>query len=190
MEKKALDISSNAANAYRLLNPGLVMLVSVGDGSRDNLFSVTWNMPIRKTPGMVAILAGKRHYSYSFIEETGEFGINVPDASMADAVFGCGTTSGADGKDKFVRFGLTREESQKIKAPVVKEAIAHLECRVCQVVDMGASSLLIAQILAAAADPRYFKNGEWKFDDGLQLLHHLGDDHFSISERAITAKKI
>ena len=28
-------------NAYRLLNPGAVALISVGDGKTDNLFSVT-----------------------------------------------------------------------------------------------------------------------------------------------------
>jgi flavin reductase (DIM6/NTAB) family NADH-FMN oxidoreductase RutF len=145
-------------------------------------------MPIRKEPGMTAILSGKRHYSYPFITSTGEFGMNIPDVSIADAVLGCGSTTGYDVKDKFQRFGLTRKKAQKIKAPLVEEAIAHLECRVCQIIDMGASSLIIAQILAASADPKHFQNGTWNFDNGLQLLHHLGGDQFCISDRAITAK--
>ncbi len=184
MEKVILE---NTPNLYRLLNPGTVVIVSVGDGEKDNLFSVTWNMPVRKEPGTVAILSGKRHYSYPFIGMTGEFGINIPDAGMVDAVFGCGATSGRK-IDKFEHFNLTRRKSKKIKAPLVEEAIANIECRVCQVVDLGASSLLIAQILAAHFDPRHFKDGEWNFSNGLQLLHHLGGKRFCVSEKTITAK--
>lgn len=184
MEKVKIDVQPKA---YRLLNPGCVVIISVGDGKEDNLFSVTWNMPVRQEPGMVAILSGKRHYSYPFISRTGEFGVNVPDAGLVDAVFGCGSVTGHDGVDKFERFSLTRQEPAKIKAPLVKEAIANLECRVCQVVDMGPSSLLISQILAAWVNPDHFQKGEWNFDNGLRLLHHLGGKRFTFSDQVINA---
>jgi flavin reductase (DIM6/NTAB) family NADH-FMN oxidoreductase RutF len=185
MEKVKIEPSPNA---YRLLNPGAVVLVSVGDGVKDNLFAVTWNMPVRKDPGMVAILSGKRHYSYPFIAKTGEFGINLPDVSLKDAVYGCGATTGYKVEDKFARFGLTRVNASKIKAPLVDEALAHLECRVSQVIDMGASSLLIAHILAAAAAPQHFENNTWNFDNGLQLLHHLGAHRFGVLDKMAVAK--
>jgi len=136
----------NIEKAYSLLNPGSVVIVSVGDGVRDNLFTVTWNMPARKEPGMVAILSGKRHYSYPFIQKTGEFGINIP---------------------------------------MVEQTFANLECRVSQVVDMGASSLLIAQIVAAYADENHVVNNELTFGNGLELLHHLGGKRFCISSEMI-----
>jgi len=175
-------------NAYKMLNPGAVALISVGDGKTDNLFSVTWNMPVRRDPGMVAILSGKRHYSYPFIERTGEFGVNIPHGGIVDAVLGCGRTTGSKVPDKFARFGLTRQPAEKIKAPLVAEAVANVECRLCQVIDLGQSSLLIAQILAAQASPEHFKDGEWCFDNGLALLHHLGGDRFAVSEREISAQ--
>jgi len=177
------------SDAYRLLNPGSVVLISVGDGTADNLFSVTWNMPVRRDPGMVAILSGKRHYSYPFIERTGEFAVNIPHGNIIDAVLGCGRTSGSSVPDKFARFGLTRLKAEKIKAPLVDEAVGCVECRVCQVVDLGASSLLIAQILAARAAPEHFKDGEWCFDNGLKLLHHLGGDRFAVTDRELSPRK-
>ena len=177
------------ANAYRLLNPGCLVLVSVGDGEGDNLFPVAWNMPLRKDPPMVALLSGKGHHSYPFIAKTGELGLNVAHADIMDAVLGCGTTSGAGGVDKWARFGLTRRPADRIKAPLVEEAVAHLECRVCQVVDLGASSLLLAQVLEATAATEHFQNGRWLFSNGLQLIHHLGGDQFAISDRAVTANK-
>ncbi len=175
------------SNAYRLVNPGPVVLITVGDGEADNLFAVTWNMPIRKDPGMVAFLSGKRHHSYPFIERTGELGVNIPDASLADAVLGCGSVTGAKEPDKFGRFGLTRQPASRIKAPLVAECVANLECRVCQIVDLGASSLIVAQILAATADTRHFQRGHWTFDNGLQLLHHLSGSRFCVSSETITA---
>jgi flavin reductase (DIM6/NTAB) family NADH-FMN oxidoreductase RutF len=172
-----------ATDAYRLLNPGSVVIVSVGDGKQDNLLTITWNMPLRKDPGMVAILSGKRHHSYPFIEKTGEFGINIPDASLAPAVLGCGSVSGKEVPDKFARFGLNRRKSNQIKAPLVEECVANLECRVCQVVDLGRSALLIAQILEAVAASEHFRGGDWRFDGGLSLLHHLGGSHFCVSDK-------
>jgi flavin reductase (DIM6/NTAB) family NADH-FMN oxidoreductase RutF len=177
------------SRAYRLLNPGVVVLVSVSDGTRDNVFPVTWNMPVRDDPPMVAILSGKDHFSYPFIVSSGEFGLNVPDLSIADAVLGCGLTSGADVADKFERFGLHRQPATRIGVPLVAEAVGQLECRVCQVVDLGDSALLVAQVLAAAVDPRHFRDGRWSFTDGLQLIHHVSGEEFCVSERAITARR-
>jgi len=176
-------------NAYRLLNPGSVVLVSVGDGTRDNLFPVTWNTPVRQDPPMVAIVSGKRHFSYPMIVERGEFGLNVLQAPLVDAVLGCGSTSGRDVEDKFARFGLTRERSSIIRPPLVEEAVAGLECRVCQVVDLGSSAILVAQVLRALASTEHFREGQWRFDRGLELLHHLSGSRFCVTVREVTGRK-
>ena len=178
-----------APDAYKLLNPGSVVLISVGDGTADNLFAVTWNMPLRRDPGMVAILSGKRHFSYPFIESSGEFGVNVPHAGIAAAVLGCGRVSGSSEPDKFGRFGLTRQAAAAIRAPLVAEAIGSLECRVSRIVDLGQSALVLGEIVAAWADPDHFSGGEWCFDNGLQLLHHLGADRFAVTERELAVER-
>lgn len=182
MKKKILQ---DLAVAYRLINPGCVVLISVGDGDRDNLFTVTWNMPVRSNPGMMAIVSSKRHFSYEFISRTGEFGVNIPDATIAEAVLGCGRVSGRSEPDKFARFGLGRQTAQHIKAPLVEQAVANLECRVCQVVDLGTSALLIGQIVGARVATDHFKDNRWSFENGLELLHHLGGDHFGVSNRVV-----
>ncbi len=182
MDKARIDPLSSAT---RLINHGPCVLISVGDGNRDNLFTVAWNMPVRKDPPLIAIESGKGHFSYDFIARTGEFGLNVPTLDIAEKVLAAGKISGAAVDDKFAHVGLTRQPPTAIKAPLVAEAVASLECRVCQVVDLGASSLLIAQVVDATADPAAFKDGEWCFDDGLRLLHHIGGNAFSASERKI-----
>ncbi len=171
--------------ATRLINHGPCVIISVGDTIKDNLFTVAWNMPIRKDPPMVAIESGKSHYSYPFIAKTGEFGINVPCARIVEQVMAAGIVSGAKIDDKWPHTGLTRQAATHITPPLVAEAVANLECRVCQVVDLGASSLLIAQVVSAVADAESFENGAWKFDNGLELLHHIGGNKFSVANRLI-----
>ena len=182
MEKVHIESLSDAT---RLINHGPCVLITVGDSLRDNLFTVAWNMPIRKNPPMVAIESGKSHFSYDFIKRTGEFGINVPCARIVEKVLAAGRVSGQTLDDKFAVVGLTRQEATSIKAPLVAEAVANLECRVCQVVDLGASSLLIAQVLDAVADKDSFKDGAWNFENGLELLHHLGGSSFAVSNTRI-----
>lgn len=172
---------------HRLVTPGPVLLVTVGDGSDDNLFSVAWNMALRKTPPMVAILSGKGHYSWNLMGSTGEFGLSVPDTSLAEAVLYCGRHSGREVPDKFSAAGLTRSPAREIAAPLVREAVAHLECRICQVVDMGHSSLLVANVVHAEAREDCFTDGSWDFSGGLRLLHHLGGDRFSVSSGVLRA---
>jgi flavin reductase (DIM6/NTAB) family NADH-FMN oxidoreductase RutF len=172
-------------NPHRLLTPGPVLLITSGDQSGDNVFSVAWGMPLRKDPPMAAILSGKGHYSYRFISRTGEFGINIPDASMAEAVIYCGKNSGRDISDKFDGAGLTRADAKEIAAPMVAGAAARIECRISQVVDMGYSALLIANILHAEVRKEYFANETWDFSGDLELIHHLGGTEFAVSSRSL-----
>jgi flavin reductase (DIM6/NTAB) family NADH-FMN oxidoreductase RutF len=176
------------SRAYSLLNPGVVVLVSVGDGLRDNLFAVTWNMPVESDPPMVAILSGKDHYSYPFIERTGEFGINILDASWVNSVYLSGTTSGHDMEDKFTHVGLHRCKAERIKAPLVEEAVASLECRVVRTMDFPESVLLVAEVVEAYACANHFAHGKWTFENDLKLLHHVSGPRFCVSERAIVVE--
>ncbi len=57
-----------------------------------------------------------------------------------------------------------------------------------QVVDLGASSLLIAQIVAARVDEEHFVDGKLVFDNGLELLHHMGGNRFCVSDRMLEGK--
>ncbi len=176
-------------HAYRLLNPGSVLWVSVGDRARDNLFALTWNMPLESDPPLVAILTARDHFSYPFIERTGELALNVPHADQLDALYGCGTTSGREVDDKFARFGLSREPARVIGVPLVAEAVASLECRVQRTIDVEGSALIIAEVVAACADPRHFARGVYQFDHGLALLHHLSGNRFCVSREVHSARR-
>jgi flavin reductase (DIM6/NTAB) family NADH-FMN oxidoreductase RutF len=175
--------------AYRLLNPGGVVLVSVGDGQRDNLFTVAWNMPACDDPPVAALLSSRDHFSFPFIERTGELALNIPGADILDAVYGCGKTSGAEVADKFARFSLHRETAAALHVPLVAEAVANLECRVDRIVDVEGCALIVARVVSARAADEHFRDGDWCFDRGLALVHHLTSNRFCLSQTVREAKR-
>lgn len=63
------------------------------------------------------------------------------------------------GEDEFAWAGLTPAPSAKVKPPRVKEARAHIECEVAQIVDDRNTHIVLAKIVHVHVDPRVWKNG-------------------------------
>ena len=93
-----------------------------------------------------------RKDTYTHIEETGEFVVNVVSGAIAEAMNQCSLESSSD-IDEFDLSGLTPVPSVLVKAPRVKEAPAHLECKLSQLVSISAEhKLIIANIVHVQAD--------------------------------------
>ena len=67
-------------------------------------------------------------HSFQMLKESKECVINLPTADMIQTVIDIGTCSGSD-TNKFTKFGLTQVESEKVKAPSIKECYANFECK-------------------------------------------------------------
>ena len=121
---------------------------------------------------------GPRRHSYGLIQASGEFVVNVAPHEIAQQVLFCGRRSGRD-VDKFAATGLTAGKARHVRPPIVKECIAHLECRVVQDVGAGDHRFVIGEVLAA-----YTRAGVLR-DDGLYDLSrvhpllHLGRNRFT-----------
>ncbi len=164
----------NVPDAHLLLYPRPVVLVSCVDlkGKR-NIITLAWSMPVSFNPPMVAVSIGFQRESYRMIMESGEFVINVPSSKMVREVLLCGTLSGRS-YDKFSKVGLTAVPARKVKAPVIGECIAHLECKVEKAVEAGDHMVFIGRVLEAYAEEEFV---EQKKD----VLLHLGGDKFTVS---------
>jgi flavin reductase (DIM6/NTAB) family NADH-FMN oxidoreductase RutF len=68
----------------------------------------SWHTLLEFEPPLVACVISSRNHSFAAIDATGECVINLPGAALADAIVGCGNTSGAT-LDKFAAFGLSPE---------------------------------------------------------------------------------
>lgn len=165
--------------AYRLLNHGPVALVTSAYGTARNVMAAAWVMPLDFDPPKILAVVDGRSYSRELIEAAGEFALSIPPCTLAAAVVGAGSSSGRDG-DKFERLGLATFPAQRIKAPLVSGCVAWLECRLLDEPQMRSRyDLVIAEVLAARADPRAFDGSRWNFaDDNLRTLHHVAGGAF------------
>ena len=168
----------------RLICHGPVIIVSVRDPLMENLFVTACNMPIQEDPPLVSVLMRKSHACYPLIAKTSEFGINVPCKRIAEQIMAA-SVAGAEIEDTWAHTGLTKQKPSVIKPSLVEEAVANLECRVSEELDIGAASLFVARVVAAVADKDSFDTGGWMFGNGLALLHHLGGNRFASSSSLI-----
>ena len=88
---------------------------------------------------MVYISVRPERYSYNIIKETGEFVINLTSKDLAFATDWCGVKSGKD-VNKFKEMKLTKEKSNFVNCPAIKESPVSIECRVKEIKELRITS--------------------------------------------------
>ena len=172
-EKIDVEFSS----AYRLLHPMHTVLVScVGKTGKPNVLPLAWAMPTSRDPALVAVSVAPTRYSHTLIEEKGEFVVNLPTVDIIKETLACGRTSGRN-SDKFVETDLTPLPARKVKAPIIKECIAHLECKLESKFTTGDHTVFVGEVIEAYANKGAFTD---KYDiEKVRMLFHLGGNVFS-----------
>lgn len=173
--------------AYRLLNHGPVTLVSSAHGGRQNVMAAAWAMPLDFDPPKLAVVIDANTFTRKLIEASGEFALNVPCRAIASQVLKAGSASGKD-VDKFVHTGLGSFPAQVIGAPLIEGCVAWLECRVLPRPDnQQRHDLFLAEVVAAQADARVYRDGHWQFGDdaSLRTLHYFGGGTFALTGESI-----
>jgi flavin reductase (DIM6/NTAB) family NADH-FMN oxidoreductase RutF len=171
--------------ACRLLYGNPVFLVTTRHTTRSNVMTLTSSIPIRTYPPTIGISVRRSSLTHRFIEETGEFILNVPDLGILDIVHACGVCSGRD-VDKFRVFELTAQSSRIVKPMALLDCIATLECEIRDIQRHGYNTLFIAEVLYASADDDRFDK-RWRPD--AYTLHHLGGKTYLSNGKIYVPKK-
>ncbi len=134
-------------------------LVTSGDiEGKSNIIALSFCMPVSKDPPLIACAIGRKAYSSKIIESNQEFIINVPPIELEPKIYYCGFHSGYK-VDKFKETGLTPKRARKVRAPIIDECVAHMECRVRQEIGTGDKNLFIGEVIEAYADEALVKGG-------------------------------
>lgn len=164
--------------AYRLLYPRNIVLVSCIDkNGKANIITIAWSMPLSIDPPMVAISISPKRYSYKLIEETKEFVINIPTMEILENAIICGKVSGRE-YDKFKKAKLTPIPAKSVKPPIIKECIAHLECKLINLLVTGDHGLFIGEVIEAYANEKVFHEGVYDAEK-VKLIYHIGKDYYT-----------
>lgn len=139
-----------------LLAPVPAVLVSVGceeqGETKTNLLAVAWTGTVCSDPPMLSVSVRKERYSYSMLEKSGEFVVNLVGQGQLKALDFCGVRSGRD-MDKFAACGLTRVLAEGMRfAPAVGECPMYLSCRVEHALELGSHTLFVAKIVGMGVE--------------------------------------
>ncbi len=162
--------------ATRLLNHGPLVIVGSKHGNRETLMAVAWITPLSKKPPMAGIMVTRKRFSYELISASGAFSISVPGKDLLEAAIRVGTVSGRQGEDKFKDAGITREEARLIPSPLVKECLAHIECKLLKEEEFGDHVLMAGEILRASVEEEAFTD-HWILER-FRTIAHLGGEWF------------
>ena len=165
------------SKAFTLMESGPVVFVTTHDGEKDNVMTISWTMVVDFTP-VFAMTTGPWNYSYAALRRSRECVISIPAVDLIDQVVGVGTCSGAD-TEKFERFGLTAMKAKHVRAPLIRECLANIECRVTDIVRRH--NIVVLEGVAA-----YFDGSRKE----KRTIHAVGDGTFIVDGRKIDRKKM
>lgn len=163
--------------AFTLMEPGPVVLVTTRDGDKSNIMTLSWTMVVDFTP-QFAFTTGPWNHSFAALKKQRECVIAIPTVDMLDKVVGIGTCSGSD-TDKFARFGLTPLAGKVVKAPLIKECLANIECKVIEIV--GKHNIVVLEGVAA------YRNSARKEK---RTIHAVGDGSFIVDGDRFDRRKM
>lgn len=163
--------------AFTLIEPGPVILVTTNDGKNNNIMTISWTMVMDFTP-VFAITTGPWNHSYAALRKSGECAIAIPTVDLIDKVVGIGTCSGTD-TDKFGKFGLTPLKGKHVKAPLIKECLANIECKVVDIIKKH--NIVVLEGVAAYLDGSRKER---------RTLHAIGDGTFVADGRRLDRREM
>lgn len=172
--KKVFPLSK----VYSLLESGPVIMVSTAWKGRQNVMPMSWHSMIDFNPPLVGCVISDQSLTFKMIKGSKECVINIPTSEIAGKAIGCGNVSGSK-VDKFAKFKLTQVKASKVKAPMVKECYASLECRLHDARLAAKYNLFIFKVLKAWVDPAVKHPA---------TFHHRGGPSFFIAGKSVTLK--
>jgi len=161
--------------AFTLIESGPVVLVTTADARKNNVMTISWTMVVDFTPRF-AMTTGPWNHSFAALRRTKECVIAIPTVDMLDKVIGAGTCSGAD-TDKFAKFALTPVKARHLAAPLIRECLANIECKVVDFVKKH--DIVVLEGVAA-----YFDDSRKE----KRTVHAVGDGTFIVDGRKLSRR--
>jgi flavin reductase (DIM6/NTAB) family NADH-FMN oxidoreductase RutF len=171
MAKRSFPLSK----VYGLLEPGPVVMVTTARKGQANIMTMSWHTMMEFEPPTIGCVISNQNHTFGILKSTRECVINIPTLELAEKVVGCGNSSGRK-IDKFKVFGLTQATASFVKAPLIDECYANLECKVVDGGMIAKYNLFILQVLKAWINPA-------KKDP--RTIHHLGRGAFMVAGETI-----
>lgn len=163
------------SKVYSLLEPGPVVMVTTARGDKRNVMTMSWQTMMEFEPPLIGVVISDANYSFDLLKAANECVIAIPPAELARKVVRVGNTSGRD-IDKFSVIGLTPVPASRVKAPLIAECFANIECKVVNTTLVKKYDFFVLEAVKAWIDPAQ-KNP--------RTIHHRGNGVFALDGKTV-----
>jgi flavin reductase (DIM6/NTAB) family NADH-FMN oxidoreductase RutF len=163
------------SEVYKLIEPGPVVLLTTIQKGRPNVMAMSWHMMLEFNPPLVACVVSGANHSFAALSGTGECVIAIPTVELASLVVRIGNVSGSD-VDKFESFGIAAKPAALVRAPLLPDCYANLECRVSDKTFVRKYNLFVLEVVKAWIDRSRRKP---------RTIHHQGFGRFAVDGESL-----
>jgi len=137
-------MNAKIQQAMGMLTYGIYILTT-RKGEEKHGMIVSWISQISHDPPLVMAAIRKNRRMHPIVKEAGAFALHVLDQNEKHLISRFKLPSPAE------RFATVQCAEGETGAPIIKDALAFLECRVKKTVDAGDHTLFIGEAVSAAA---------------------------------------
>lgn len=171
-------------DSIEMVSPGILTVVSCQEkeGSKPNLITIAWAMPLSKRPPMLAVAASQKSLSQELLLTSREMVVNILPRERLPEALTIGSCSGRD-RDKFGASGLTPQASRQVLPPAIQQAVGWLECRIVDTWEVGDHVLFAAEIVEAQTESELF-DGTWRItaEESSRPVVYWGSSYFVVPD--------
>jgi flavin reductase (DIM6/NTAB) family NADH-FMN oxidoreductase RutF len=167
------------SDAFHFIEPGPVILLVTKRGGKPNIMTLSWSVLIDFDP-IIGCVLSPNDFSYETLKKTKECVIAIPSVDLLEKTVQIGNCSG-ENIDKFEAFNLTALKAEIVKPPLIKEALANIEC------------VVIDTSLAVRYGMFVMRGVKAWFDRGksdTRTFHAVGDGNFVIDGEKVNLKRL
>jgi flavin reductase (DIM6/NTAB) family NADH-FMN oxidoreductase RutF len=159
------------SKVYGLLETGPVVMLTTSRDGNANVMAMSWHTMLDFEPPLLGCVVSNRDYTFDILRKTKECVIAIPTVEIAAKVVKVGNCSGRT-VDKFKKFGLTALPASRVKAPLIGECYANLECKVVDAAMVNKYNFFVLEVKKAWIDP---------VRKDPRTIHHMGKGVFMVA---------
>lgn len=161
---------------HSALYPCPVVLVTCTDSKgTPNVITLAWVGTLCSDPPLIGLGIRPERFSYSLIDSTKEFVVNIPTERILEETDLCGMISG-EKTDKFSEVGFSLEPADKVKPPLIQECPVNIECRVKEKLPLGVHHLFLGEVLQVHVDKDVLnEKGKIDFAKAAPFVYNQGE---------------
>lgn len=137
-----MPVKQEISLAQRRITHG-VYVISAKLGDKVNAMTAAWVCRASFEPPLVTISVGKTRYSHDMIRDSGVFAVNVLGSDNIETGRHFGLKTGKK-TDKFAGIDY---DTKATGCPILKDAIAWMDCKVVSFHDAGDHTLFIGEVV-------------------------------------------